>query len=106
MSVSTMFPAHPSGCPSPDWQQPMRCWPETDHAGGVAHATPPIRGRFLPPSLLCSQHASIEVRCDRMKNIITLLLTISLLTSCGGDFEWLPENQPITPTPPTPAGTV
>jgi hypothetical protein len=41
-----------------------------------------------------------------MKNIITLILTLSLLAGCGGDFQWLPDNQPITPTPPTPAGTV
>lgn len=41
-----------------------------------------------------------------MKKIITLILTLSLLAGCGGDFQWLPENQPVTPTPPTPAGTV
>jgi len=43
-----------------------------------------------------------------MKNIITLLLTLSLLAGCGSDFQWLPENQPVTPTQPTPtpAGTV
>ncbi len=41
-----------------------------------------------------------------MKNIITLILTLFLLAGCGSDFQWLPENQPIPPTPPTPAGTV
>lgn len=42
-----------------------------------------------------------------MKTII-LLLTLSLLAGCGGDFQWFPENQQITPTPTptTPAGTV
>src|SRR5512138_1243378 len=41
-----------------------------------------------------------------MKNIVPLILILSLLAGCGGDFEWLPENQPIPPTPATPAGTV
>ncbi len=40
-----------------------------------------------------------------MKNVIPLILMLSLLAGCG-DFQWLPESQPVPPTPTTPAGTV
>jgi len=40
-----------------------------------------------------------------MKKLFLFLSFFLILTACG-DFQWLPESQPIPPAPTTPAGTV
>lgn len=56
-----------------------------------------------PPA--CSNPLRLEVRFVPMKSVLPLLLIVSLLAGCG-DFQWLPDSQPVTPAPTTPASTV